>query len=356
MEKYLKKVRMFLSRVHVRFLSWTGNTHASVEKWHDSRLVNLNRRTLVILVFGIVLIGGIYIEGFQAPADFPTEQYITIEEGESLSSLAVVLEDLNIVRSASLLKTIVYLRGGQRSVHAGDYSFAKPVGAFAVARIITTGAYGLEPIRITIPEGATVSDMAIIYAKRLFKFDPENFFAEAISQEGYLFPDTYHFLPNVREDEVIKAMKDNFNKNIAEFIVDIDASEYSLHEILTLASIIEKEAWKNKDRQLISGVLHNRLDRGMLLQVDATFTYTHDKGTYQITIAELTDKENLYNTYVHKGLPPGPIAAIGKSSISAALNPTPNDYLFYLADRKGVTYYSNTYAEHLTKKRRYVDR
>ncbi|MBL4644416.1 MAG: endolytic transglycosylase MltG, partial [Candidatus Pacebacteria bacterium] len=244
MDKYFEKVRMSLSRVHVRFLSWMENAHGSasdsVNNWHNSRLHNLNRRTLVILVFGIVFISAVYIEGFQAPTDFPTEQYITIEEGENVTSLSQILEELNIVRSASLLKTIVVLRGGQRSVHAGDYSFAKPVGAFAVARIITTGAYGLEPIRITIPEGATVADMAVIYAKRLFKFDPENFFAEAVSMEGFLYPDTYHFLPNVEEEEVITVMRDNFNANIAEFVADIEESEYNLSEIITLASIIEK--------------------------------------------------------------------------------------------------------------------
>lgn len=354
-EKYCEQLRMFFSRIHVRLLSWLRYSDTSVENWQHERLDNLNRRTLIILVFLLVLVSAVYIEGFRPPADFPTEQYITIEEGESLSSLAEILEEKHIVHSAWWLEVIVRLRGGQRSVHAGDYSFSKPQGAFSIARIITTGAYGLEPIRITIPEGATVADMAIIYDKRLFKFDADAFFKDAIELEGYLYPDTYHFLPNVREDEVIRVMHDTFNQRIAEFEKELLESSYTLHEVLTLASIIEKEAWKEKDRKLISGVLHNRLDKDMLLQVDATFTYTHNKGTYDITLEELTDDENPYNTYVHKGLPPGPIAAVGYSSINAALNPVPNEYIFYLADRRGTTYYSKTYAEHLLKKRRYVD-
>jgi len=88
----------------------------------------------------------------------------------------------------------------------------------------------------------------------------------------------------------------------------------------------------------------------MRLQVDATFTYTHNKGTSQITIADLTDKNNPYNTYTHKGLPPGPIGAVGSSSISAALNPTSSNYLYYLADKNGTTHFSTTYKQHLVKK------
>lgn len=346
---------MSLERLYVRFLSHHENVSGAVYDWHDTRLDNLNRRTLLILIVGLIFISVLYVESFHPTDNFPIEQYITIEEGETLESLAHMLEEENIVRSADWLEILVRLRGGQHSVHAGDYLFTKPIGASSVARVITTGAYGLEPIRITIPEGATIADMAIIYDKRLFKFDADNFLRATSELEGYLFPDTYHFLPNVREDEVIRVMQDTFQLRLSEFEDDLAKSEYSLHEIITLASIIEKEAWKPKDQRLISGVLHNRLDDGMRLQVDATFTYTHDKGTYDITLAELKDEDNPYNTYVHKGLPPGPIAAVGESAINAALNPVPSNFYFYLADRTGTTYFSATYAEHLTKKRIYVD-
>lgn len=344
-----------LERARVRFLAWLNRARHNLSDWHHSRLHDLNRRTLMILlvvgIFGVVL----YVESFHPPSDFPVEQYITIEEGETLTTLAHSLEEMGIVRNAEWLTLLVRLRGGERSVYAGDYFFAKPIGALAVARVVTTGAYGLEPVRITIPEGATVEDMAILYERRLFKFNAKNFVRKATKDEGFLYPDTYYFLPNVREDEVIRVMKDTFNQRIAEFEEDIAASPYTLQEIVTLASIIEKEAWKPRDQQLISGVLYNRLERGMLLQVDATFTYTHNKGTYDITRAELLDEENLYNTYVHPGLPPGPIAAVGRSALYAAIYPIPSDYLFYLADRSGTTYFSKTYAEHLALKRQYVD-
>ena len=284
-EEYIKRAEKHYQDMRVNGLAWLRRTEDAIFDWHHDRLHQLNRRTIGLLIIVFIALTAIYIEGVRPPADFPTEQYITIEEGASLNDLAESLEETSIVRSAWWLKAIVYLRGGQHSVQAGDYLFAKPVSALSVARIITTGAYGLVPIRITIPEGATVADMAIIYEKRLFKFNDDNFFKKAIDLEGYLYPDTYYFMPNVREDEVIKVMQDNFDQHIAKFEEEIEASEYTLHEILTLASIIEKEAWKERDRKLISGVLHNRLDIGMKLQVDATFTYTHNKGTYQITKA-----------------------------------------------------------------------
>lgn len=354
-EEYKRELQLSLERLYVRFLAWQKHFKDIIFDWHDARLDNLNRRTFFIIIIGLLFISVLYVESFHPVDNFPIEQYITIESGETLTSLAHSLEEKNIVRSAKWLEILVRLRGGERSVHAGDYLFAKPIGAFSVARIITTGAYGLEPIRITIPEGATVADMAIIYDKKLFKFDAKKFVKKTDDLEGYLYPDTYHFLPNVREDEVIRVMQDTFKLRIAEFEEDIAKSEYTLHEIITLASIIEKEAWKHKDQKLISGVLHNRLNDDMRLQVDATFTYTHNKGTYDITLAELKDEANPYNTYVHKGLPPGPIAAVGHSAINAALNPTKSGFYFYLADRTGTTYFSTTYAEHLTKKRRYVD-
>jgi len=355
-DKYLDQLKMFLSREQVRFLAWWKTADFHIANWHDARLENLNRRSLTIIAIGVIGFSLIYFVTFKAPADFPIEQFIEIREGTDLTSLSMQFEEENLIKNSSVLKTIVFLRGGQRSIHAGDYFFAKPVNVFTIARRITTGAYGLDPISITVPEGSTVADMSVIFAKRLYKFDPESFFAKGIKYEGYLFPDTYHFLPNAKEEEVLKVMRDNFENHIIEFAEDIENSEYTLDEIVTLASIIEKEAWKHKDQKLISGVLHNRLDIGMKLQVDATFTYTHDKGTYQITTAELADEDNPYNTYVHKGLPPGPIAAVGESAIDAALNPTASDYIFYLADRHGTTYFSETYAQHLVKKRKYVDR
>lgn len=349
------KASMAVSRDYVDFLSRFDRLHEATHAWHDNRLENLNQRTAGVLILVCMFSAFVYVGLFRPHAQFPAEHYVEIHKGDDLATISKKLAESNVVRSARTLELTVRILGGSRSVHAGDYLFARPVGTFAVARAITTGAYGLEPIRITIPEGATVVDMASMYDKQLFKFDAQHFIDIALPYEGYLYPDTYYFLPNVREDEVLRTMNDNFKINIEPFAKQIEESPYTFHEIVTLASIIEKEAWKPRDQKLISGVLYNRLEIDMRLQVDATFTYTHNKGTYQITLDELADEDNPYNTYVHKGLPPGPIAAVGYSALDAALNPIESDNLFYLADRNGNTYYSRTYSEHLAKKRRYVD-
>lgn len=354
-DTFLSKLKMHISREYVQLLSRFERATSVTEDWHDARLENLNQRTAGVLLLALLLGSLLYMGLFLPDGEFPVEHYVSIEKGEDLHSIATTLATDNVVRNTRTLELAVRILGGSRTVHAGDYLFAQPIGTLAVARTITTGTYGLEPVRITIPEGATVVDMATIFDRRLFKFNAQRFIDMALPYEGYLYPDTYYFLPNVRESEVLHTMNDNFKNQVQQFAAQIDASPYTFHEIITLASIIEKEAWKPRDQKFISGVLYNRLEMDMRLQVDATFTYTHNKGTYEITLDELADEDNPYNTYVHKGLPPGPIAAVGYSAIDAALNPTENNYIFYLADRYGNTYYSRTYEEHLTKKRQYVD-
>ena len=348
-------INQWLSKKWKCFEKKVQHRHELFRQKREQEEPTLNRRNTILLAFVLVLFGAFYLEGIRAPSDFQNNTFVTVPEGASLGEIAILFQEENVVRSSFWLNTAIRFTGNQSAVYAGDYIFARPASVFQVAKRITTGAYGLEPTTVTIPEGATVADMASIYEDTLFKFDPEDFLIDAVPLEGYLFPDTYHFLPNATHDDVIRAMRDNFEQKIEEFEDQIEESDFTLHEILILASIIEREAFNDTDRRLISGVLYNRLEQDMLLQVDATFVYTHGKGTYQITLAELRDDSNLYNTYVHKGLPPGPIAAVGYSSIFAALNPTPNDYIFYLADRAGTTYFSETYAEHLRKKRIYVD-
>lgn len=320
---------------------------------HSHILTNRRGRAVVLLC---VLVGSwLYLDIVRAPLAFPIDTLVTIEPGSSLDGISASLEEAQVVRNATALSLLVRVYGNHDSVKAGDYLFKEPKSLFAVARIISVGAFGLEPVAIRIPEGSDSSDMSVIFEKKLLRFDPDTFLELAVPHEGFLFPDTYYFMPNVREEQIITVMTDNFAQKILPLQPQIESSGSTLHDIVTLASIIEKEASRDADRRKISGVLQHRLSINMPLQVDATFFYTHNKGTYRITLAELRDASNPYNTYVHKGLPPGPIASPGFASIVAALEPTQTTALFYLADRSGNTYYSETYAEHLRKKALYVD-
>lgn len=313
-----------------------------------------NRRTILILL----LMGSIalyaYMEMISPPDAFPVDELIEVPEGMLLQELSNSLEDAKVVRSSFALRILITALGQSTSVRAGDYLFKEPKNLFGVARAITTGAYGLEPIRIRIHEGATTSEMGRIFEKNLKRINAERFAEMARPYEGYLFPDTYYFLPNATEDTIIRAMRQNFDEKIATAMGEIVSFGKPLSEVVTMASLLEREAHIYKDRRMIAGVLWRRIDKDMLLQVDASFLYSIGRTTFDLTKKDLAAKEDPYNTYVHKGLPPTPIGSPSLASIRAAVTPIDQGYLFYLADNGGTTHYSKTYEEHLRKKNLYL--
>jgi UPF0755 protein len=334
-----------------RFLTWIdAESRRLAEHWR----VHANRRSIAIIIAGGLAALLAYVLVIAPPANFPTGQLVTIPEGISAAEAGVMLEEQGVVREQHALRLAVQILGRDRGVRAGDYLFKEPVGILSVARRITSGAFGLEPIRIRIPEGATTRDMAKVYTSQLQRFNAEKFIEKAQPQEGYFFPDTYFFLPNATEDTVIEAMRQNFDAQIQSLAGDITKSGKTLNEIVIMASILEKEAHTYHDRQMISGVLWRRIKIDMALQVDAAFLYSLGYTTFDLTRADLTNKDDPYNTYVHKGLPPGAIGSPSLSSMRAAANPIDQGYLFYLADRNHVTHYSKTYEEHLRLKALYI--
>jgi UPF0755 protein len=194
--------------------------------------------------------------------------------------------------------------------------------------------------------------MAEIFSSRLKRVTKEEFMYEALPYEGFLFPDTYFFLPNATTESIITTLRATFDEKTSEVKGDITASGHDLEDVVIMASLLEKEASNYRDQQMIAGVLWNRLEDDMLLQVDATFLYTIGKGTFELTRSDLAS-DSPYNTYKHKGLPPTPIGNPGLRAIQAVLNPVEHEYLFYLADSDGVTHYSVTHDEHVRKKRIY---
>lgn len=313
-----------------------------------------NRRSMLIILFG----GGaallLYMYVIAPPQNFPTGKLVSVKEGATAAEVARQLKEQGVVQQGESFRVAVILLGRDRGVRAGDYLFKEPKDVISVARAITTGAYGLEPIRIRIPEGATTKSMAKLYASQLERFNAEKFVEKAQSQEGYLFPDTYFFLPNATEDTVIEAMRQNFDTHIEELVGDITKFGKPLNEVVIMASILEKEAHTYADRQMIAGVLWRRLKIDMALQVDAAFLYSLGYTTFDLTKADLANKDDPYNTYANKGLPPGAIGSPSLSSLKAAVNPIDKGYLFYLADRNYITHYSKTYEEHLRLKALYL--
>lgn len=332
------------------FFAKSGEMEGSLsEHWR----AHANRRTiLIVIIFGIAAIW-LYISVIQPPDNFPTGQLVTISAGEPVKDIGTMLKEDGVIRNALAFRLIVTVMGREHGVYAGDYLFKQPEDIFSIARALSIGAYGLEPLRIRVPEGATTKQMSIIFGIQLQRLNTANFFAQAQPMEGYLFPDTYFFLPNATEATVIQAMRQNFDSQIAPLLPAIATSTHSLSDIVTMASIVEKEASKPDDRRMIAGVLWNRIARGMPLQSDVTLLYVVNKPDSQLTTADLANASP-YNTYVHKGLPPGPIDSPSLSSLLAALNPIKNDYLYYLADKNGITHYAKTYQQHLINKAKYL--
>lgn len=327
---------------------------------HTSRLttrlrgMRLSRRGSAMIGIALLLVLLGYATLVRAPSAFPEDDIITIDEGAALTQIAAHLAERDVVRSPLMLRAFVELLGGERTVHAGDYQFKRAQHVFAVAHAITTGDFGLEPVRVFVPEGASTADVAQIVSDELSRVEQADFLRAAEGLEGYLFPDTYFFLPTADEERVITAMLDAFEQNFQSMQSVFVAFDRPLDEVVAMASLLEKEASDFEDKRKIAGVLWRRLEIDMPLQVDAAFLYFLGRTTFDLTLEDL-QHDSPYNTYRYKGLPPGPIANPGIESLRAAVMPIDNGHLYYLADNSGTTYFSETYEEHLQKKSRYLD-
>ncbi len=326
-----------------------GFRHRFFKAWNK----HASKRTLITIVGLLIPASVAYVLYIQAPADFPVKEIVTVPTDMSLKEISQELETRHVVRSALALQVIVRVLGGERRVHAGDYQFPNRVTVFAVTRALIMGAYGLEPVRVRVSEGTTAQGIAELFDERFPRFNPSEFVALAQPYEGYLFPDTYFFLPNATAESVLKALRNNFDARIVELDKEIQASGRTLNDIVVMASLLEKEAHTFYDRRMIAGVLWNRVAINMPLQVDAAFLYINGKSTFTLTLRDL-QIDSPYNTYRYKGLPPGAIASPSLSALRAAATPIKHDFLFYLADYSHVTHYSKTYEEHLRKKRQYL--
>ena len=300
----------------------------------------------------LLLILGYYFI-ISPPIDFPLRKTIRIEEGMTLKQISLRLKEAGVIRSQTVFASMVTLSGKEENLVAGQYKFDRPYSLFTVVQRLVTGTFGFHLVKVVIPEGATNVEISRFFDAQLPSFNRENFLKLTEEREGYLFPDTYYFTPVATELDVLIKLEKNFEQQVGPYKVQALVTGHSFHEILTMASLLEEEAQTDADRVMISSILWNRIEKGMLLQVDAVFPYIVGRNTYQVTKADLANKSP-YNTYIHKGLPPGPISNPGLSSIRAAINPAQSDYLFYLHDRRGTMHYARTFDEHVANPPKYL--
>lgn len=310
-------------------------------------------KVLIIIVVISVLFSAYISFRLMAPFDFPQNKMITVKKGASLTEVSGLLKKENLIRSQSLFESCSKFVGGTKPVSAGQYLFKEPISACRIAIRIARNISGIPAIKVTIPEGMSNKEVAGVLEKNILGFDTAFFLEHARSQEGFLFPDTYFFPENITAQGVETIMIANFNKKIEPWTGVIEMSKRSLRDIIIMASILEREASTPEDMALVSGVLWNRISKGMPLQVDATFMYLLGKKSSQLTTADLKMK-SAYNTYVNKGLPAGPIGNPGIIAIRAAIHPTATSYMYYLSDKDGVMHYSKTFNEHVANKQKYL--
>lgn len=330
MEKIKKIIKIFLEKQNVRNYEEINTTMSVV---------------LVLIAF--------YFFFSSPPFNFPVGTIVHIDEGSSLTQISELLSEKDIIKSPFVFKVLIKFVYGDNQAKAGDYFFSKRRNIFTVANRIIKGEYDLTPVAITIPEGATTFEIGQILNQEISSFDSGSFLKLAVPLEGYLFPDTYYFLPNVKPEQVIDAMKNNFVKKVSNLYSKIERSDKTMEEIIIMASILEEEARTLETRKMISGILWKRIEIGMPLQVDAVFPYIIGKNTYELTLDDLA-VDSPYNTYKYKGLPFGPISNPGVSSIEAAVSPVKSNYLFYLSDRNGKMHYAETFAKHKINKLKYI--
>lgn len=310
---------------------------------HHRTVVALFAATMVLVVaFGVVFL--------LPPRSFPQNEPIVVPEGASVRATASLLKEAGVIRSPRLFRLMVRGKG----VRAGNYVFAEPKGLLAVASAIARGESGMAPVRVTFPEGITVREMADVLATQLVSFDRAAFLATTTKYEGYVFPDTYFFSPFASTEQVVATLRETFDIRLAELSDELASSPHTLEEIIIMASLLEKEAKTLEDKRMIAGILWNRLDIGMALQVDAVFGYIKGTETFHPSLVDL-EIDSPYNTYRNRGLPPTPIANPGIESIRAALTPIESDYLYYLTGRDGVMRYARTFDGHRENRTLYLD-
>lgn len=289
----------------------------------------------------------------QPPESFPSERFdIHIQKGSSISSVAQDLYDHGAISSPFLFKLSAVLLSKNRGIHAGDYRFTEEQNTIRIAFRMVKGHQGQPKIRVVIPEGTNVYDMAYIYLKNLSDFNAPRFVSLAHEYEGYLYPDTYYFFANAKPEEIIDTMRDNFDEKIKTIEKELTAFGKPLEDVVIMASLVEKEAYADESRKIIAGILWRRLDIGMPLQVDAPFYYTTGKNG-GFTYDDLK-VDTPYNTYINKGLPIGPISNPSIATIRDTIEPAKTNYLFYLTGNDGVMRYATTYDVHLTNKNTYL--
>lgn len=331
----------------------------------------------ILVVLFILIVGGggyLYIKSAMKPVDPKSklQKKVDIPIGSSVTGIAGTLEKNGIIKDAKVFKYYVKLKN-EGGFMAGEYQLSPSMDVQEIVGRLKTGkVLAKASFKITIPEGKQLKEIAAIMAaatkqneadifnklndkafiKELMAKYPDILTEEILNPtikyplEGYLYPATYPFYkPNPTLAEMVTAMLDKTRTVLSDYTEESKDKKLTVHQLLTMASLVEEEATDKADRKTISSVFYNRMKKGMPLQTDPTVLYAQGKHKEKVLYKDL-EVSSPYNTYKNTGLPPGPIANAGRISIEAALNPEKTDFYYFLATANGDVLFTKTLEEH----------
>jgi len=323
---------------------------------------------IVFLIFIILITVSLKIEDLTSAVNKTDEENILIEinKGASAQQIVDILYMHGLIKSRLIFRAYIHLTETDQKLQAGYYYLNRSMDMFDIIDQLKKG--GNAVYKVTIPEGFTVQQVIERLAEKSknnleaytevledhrfeYTFIPEESDRLLYKLEGYLYPNTYTIPLGFNAAETIYVILHSFKNNVKTKIEESELNnKYDLNQILTIASLIEREAKFDDEKPIIASVIYNRLNQDMKLQIDATVQYVLGESKERLLYEDL-EVESLYNTYLHKGLPPGPICNPGQASIEAALNPSETDFLFYFAENNGRHIFTESYEEHIRKQR-----
>jgi len=331
-------------------------------------------KKILVTIFILIILGGIlsffYIRWqiFRPLNDDGTLHDFIIREGQGVKEIGQGLSDKSMIRGSWYFEVYVWYKRREADFQAGNFKVSSSMNIPAIVAILI-GEPEPREVEITIIEGwdrreidAYLANLELIRAGD-FVAGTQNFEASILgghyeagqnaSLEGFLFPDTYRIYKDTDLDEILEKMFANFQKKVNPLLPEIENQGKNLYEILSMASIVEKESASREEMPIIAGVFYNRLQDEYFLESDATVNYVTGKGARRPSLEDL-EADSPYNTYLNRGLPPGPICNPGLAAIRAAINPEDTDYYYFLHPEEGGTIFSKTLKEHNENKARYL--
>jgi len=323
-----------------------------------------------------------YVKGGLKAYDAKDDSEITVEIpiGSGLTLISKKLEEAGVIKDARIFKYYAKFNN-ESQFQAGTYNLTKSMTPDELIESLKTGKVYRTPVfTMTIPEGLTIEQIGEVVEKnttitkdefvsyvnnpetvdRMMELYP-NIVTEEVKNEqirtpleGYLFPATYPFYEeNPTVEEIVLTMMEGTAMNVTPYLDYLESKGKTVHWLLTFASLLEREATAAADRESIASVFYNRLEADMPLQTDPTVLYALGEHKDRVLYKDL-EAQNPYNTYQNKGLPPGPIAAPGRSSIEAVTDPADTNYLYFLADKDGNNHFTDSYEQHLINRDKYI--